>query len=100
MITVLLNLKNGAKCTDYCSYVDSKALLSSHYKSDLFNHKFILYDIIKKWWAMTINEPSTSLGAIGVSLNKQKLMYNILAPSIIAIYKFLCTYGGSVHIYM
>ena len=31
------------------------------------------------------------LGAIGVSLNKQKLMYNILAPSIIAIYKFLCT---------
>ena len=38
--------------------------------------------------------------AIGVSLNKQKLMYNILAPSIIAIYKFLCTYGGSVHIYM
>ena len=40
-----------------------------------------------------------SLGAIGVSLNKQKLMYNILAPSIIAMYKFLCTYGGSVHIY-
>ena len=40
------------------------------------------------------------LGAIGVSLNKHKLMYNILAPSIIAIYKFLCTYGGSVHIYV
>ena len=40
-----------------------------------------------------------SLGAIGVSLNKQKLMYNILAPSIIAMYKFLCTYGGSVYIY-
>ena len=46
------------------------------------------------------NIDNTPLGAIGVSLNKQKLMYNILAPSIIAIYKFLCTYGGSVHIYM
>ena len=43
---------------------------------------------------------TSPLGTIGVSLNKQKLMYNILAPSIIAIYKFLCTYGGSVHIYM
>ena len=38
------------------------------------------------------------LGAIGVSVNKQKLMYNILAPGIIAIYKFLCTYGGSVYV--
>ena len=36
------------------------------------------------------------LDAIGVSLNKQKLMYNRLAPSIIAIYKFLCTYGGYI----
>ena len=38
------------------------------------------------------------LGAIGVSLNKQKLIYNILAPGIIAIYKFLCTDGGSVYV--
>ena len=30
--------------------------------------------------------------------NKQKLVYNILTPSIIAIYKFLWTYGGSGHI--
>ena len=47
---------------------------------------------------MKENQVFNPLGAIGVSLNKQKLMYNILAPSIIAIYKFLCTYGGSVHI--
>ena len=48
---------------------------------------------------IVLNEGANNnpLGAIGVSLNKQKLMYNILAPSIIAIYKFLCTYGGSVH---
>ena len=37
---------------------------------------------------------------MGISLNKQKLMYNILTPSIIAIYKFLRTYGGSGHIYI
>ena len=29
-----------------------------------------------------------------------KLMYNILTPSITAIYKFLRTYGGSRHIYI
>ena len=34
------------------------------------------------------------------SLNKQKLTYNTLTPSIIAIYKFLWTYGGSGHIYI
>ena len=34
-----------------------------------------------------------------ISLNKQKSTYNILTPSIIAVYKFLCTYGGSGHIY-
>ena len=38
---------------------------------------------------------------VGISLNKQKLVYDILTPSIIAIYKFLWTYGGSEHnIYM
>ena len=35
---------------------------------------------------------------MGISLNKQKLMYNVLAPSIITPYKFLWTYGGSGHI--
>ena len=45
----------------------------------------------------TLNYAVNLFGAIGVSLNK---MYNILAPSIRAIYKFLCTYGGSVHIYI
>ena len=39
-------------------------------------------------------------GAMGVSLTKQKLMYIILTPSIIGLYKFLWTYGSSVHIYM
>ena len=43
----------------------------------------------------------TLLDAMGISLNKQKLVYDILTPSIIAIYKFLLTYGGSEHnIYM
>ena len=40
------------------------------------------------------------INAMGISLNKQKLMYNILMPSIIALYKFLWTYGGSGCIYM
>ena len=39
------------------------------------------------------------LGAMGISLNKQKLMYNILMSSIIAIHKFLWNYGSSEHIY-
>ena len=49
-------------------------------------------------------DPHTSLpvfnplDATGISLNKQKLMYNILTPSITAPYKFLWTYGGSGHI--
>ena len=39
---------------------------------------------------------SNPLDAMGIS--KQNLMYNILTPSIIAIYKFLWTYGGPRHI--
>ena len=38
------------------------------------------------------------LDTMGISLNKQKVMYNILTLSIIPIYKFLWTYGGSRHI--
>jgi hypothetical protein len=45
----------------------------------------------------TFNNP---LDAMGISLNKHKLMYDILTPSIIAPYKFLWTYGGSGHIYV
>ena len=40
------------------------------------------------------------LDTMDISLNKQKLMYNILTASIISIYKFLWTYGGSGHIYI
>ena len=36
---------------------------------------------------------------MGISLNKQKSMYNILTPSILAIKNFLWTCGGSGHIY-
>ena len=35
-----------------------------------------------------------------ISLNKQKFMYEVLAPSIMTPYKFLLTYGGSGHIYV
>ena len=37
------------------------------------------------------------LDAMGISFKKKKLVYNILTPIIIAIYKFLWTYGGSGH---
>ena len=41
------------------------------------------------------------LDAIGISFNKQKLMYNVLTPSIIAPYNFLWVCGGFGHnIYM
>ena len=40
------------------------------------------------------------LDAMGISLDKQKLMYKVLAPSIMTPYKFLWTYGGSGHNYV
>ena len=35
---------------------------------------------------------------MGISLNQQTFMYEVLAPSIMTPYKFLWTYGGSGHI--
>ena len=52
---------------------------------------------VKRYFHMQEFNP---YGAMGVSLTKQKLMYIILTPSIIGLYKFLWTYGSSVHIYM
>ena len=46
---------------------------------------------------LSLNHP---LDTMGISLNKHKLMYKVLVPSIIAPYKFLWTYGGSGHMYM
>ena len=52
-----------------------------------------------KLWKCSYRVYLNPLGAMCISLNKQKLMYNILMPSIIAIHKFLWTYGSSEHIY-
>ena len=40
------------------------------------------------------------LDTIGVSLNKQKLMYNILVPSIIAPYKFFYGFMEDLEIFI
>ena len=44
------------------------------------------------------SDTQNSLDAMGISLNQQTFMYEVLAPSIMTPYKFLWTYGGSGHI--
>ena len=51
-------------------------------------------------WGKQSVKNLNSLGAIGVSLNKQKLMYNILAHSIIAIYTYALMEALCIYIYV
>ena len=46
--------------------------------------------------------PLNPLDAVEICLNKHKVMYSVLMPSIITptVYKFLWTYRGSGHIYV
>ena len=49
-------------------------------------------------WILAESLLKNPFDAMSISSNKHKLMYNIFTPSIVALYKFLWIYGGSVHI--
>ena len=48
----------------------------------------------------SLGRSKNPLDAMGICLNKQKLMYKVLAPSSNPHIKFLWTYEGSEHMYV
>ena len=68
-----------------CNIVLANRLVQTEYDKKKYQRHlkvvFLVLVIFSQLFIVVVNP----LGAIGVALNKHKLMYNILAPSIIAI---------------